>query len=63
MKLGMKCSVRAMRAIPAVLREKREGTRERAQVRRREIAAAKKKKWEEKVKHDEECEGEVTAAT
>ena len=59
LKLGVKCSVRAMRAIPAVVREKREGRREKAEVKKREKAAEKKRKWEEKVKRDEEGEGET----
>ena len=54
LKLGVGCSIRAMKAIPAVVREKREERRERAEVRKREKAAEKKREWEEKAKKDEE---------
>jgi hypothetical protein len=42
LRLGTACSFRAIRAIPAVLKEKREGMREKNEVKKREKAAEKK---------------------
>ena len=44
-------------AAPAVWKEKREMRRERADVRKRDRAAAEKKKWEEKLKNHEGEDG------
>jgi hypothetical protein len=64
LRLGAACSVRAVKAIPAVLREKRENSRAKSDVRKREKVAEQKKKWEEKAKAFEEAmaEGQRAAA-
>lgn len=62
LKLGTACSLRAVKAIPAVLREKREGMREKSEVKKREKAAEKKRKWEEKAKESETAPAEADPA-
>lgn len=62
LKLGTACALRSVKAIPAVLREKREGMREKEEVRKRERAAEKKRKWEEKAKVSEEAPVEAIPA-
>lgn len=62
LKLGTACSVRAVRAIPAVLREKRDNAREKSEVRKREKAAEKRRKWEEKAKGGEASEEPAAGA-
>ena len=58
--------MRAVKAIPAVLREKRENVRARHETRTREMAQEKRRKWEEKAKASEEAPpaaaGEAPAA-
>lgn len=62
MKLGMGCAVRVVKAIPAVFREKREGRREKAEVRKRERSAEKKRVLQEKIKKAEGSDGEEAPA-
>jgi len=62
LKLGMGCAVRVVKAIPAVFREKREGRREKAEVRKRERSAEKKRVLQEKIKKAEGSDGEEAPA-
>jgi len=62
LKLGMGCAARVMKAVPAVFREKRDGRREKTEVRKRERAAEKKRVLEEKIKKTEGDDEEETPA-
>ncbi len=60
-KAGMVCAWNAARAGPAVIREKREQRRAKAEAKKREKAAEKKKMWGEKVRRATEGSEEEVA--
>jgi hypothetical protein len=51
----MRCMVRSVKALPAVVREKREAARQKSDHKKREKAEEKKRIWEDKVKTAEEA--------
>lgn len=60
--LGVKKSFTSFKAVPAMLKEKREATRQRAEARKRERVMEKKKKWEEVAAMVDQEEASTAAA-